>query len=198
MNPEKTKLRDCLAADAAAAGRGSVRAGLFGDEIWKFQRSLRVLEYCSALHGAAALLRLPLKLRHHIRYHALSVKLGYSIPLHVFDSGLSIVHRGTIVVAKGAHVGHNCRIHECVTIGATNGSSKAARIGDNVFIGAGARIIGDVEIADNVAIGANAVVVRSITEPGTTWGGVPAKKISDNPSQSNLIRNTAWTEEACF
>ena len=159
---------------------------LFGDEIWKFQVSMRVLEYCDRLKGISAVLHFPVKIWHWRRYHALSLKLGYSIPLHVFEGGLSIVHRGTIVVAKSARVGHNCRIHEGVTIGATNGNDRAAKIGDNVFIGSGAKIIGDVEIADDVAIGANAVVTRSITDPGTTWGGIPAKKISNASSRKNL------------
>ena len=76
-----------------------------------------------------------------------------------------------------------------VCIGATNGSEKAPVIGDNCFLGTGAKVIGEITIADNVAIGANAVVCKSIEEPGTTWGGVPAKKISENSSRSNLCRN---------
>ncbi len=120
------------------------------------------------------------------KFKSLSIKLGFSIPAGIFEEGLAIVHYGNIVVSNGAKVGKNCRIHECVNIGATNGSSKAATIGDNVFISTGAKIIGEVTIADDVAIAANAVVVKSITEAGTTWGGVPAKKISDNDSHANL------------
>lgn len=121
-----------------------------------------------------------------LKYKRLSLKLGFSIPLGVFAEGLSIAHYGTIVVNSAAKVGKNCRIQEGVNIGATNGSTKAPIIGNNVFIGTGAKIIGNITIADDVAIGANAVVVKSITEPGTTWGGVPAKKISSNNSHSNL------------
>ena len=55
-----------------------------------------------------------------------------------------------------------------------------------MFLGSGAKVIGDIQIADDVAIGANAVVVRSITEPGTTWAGVPARKISGKSSHENL------------
>ena len=104
----------------------------------------------------------------------------------MFGPGLSIAHYGTIVVSTAARVGKNCRLHEGVNIGATNGSSRAPQIGDNVFIGTGAKIIGDITIADDVAIGANAVVVKSIQEQGITVGGVPAKKISVNNSHSNL------------
>ncbi len=99
---------------------------------------------------------------------------------------MSIAHYGTIVVNSAAKVGKNCRIHEGVNIGATNGSAKAPIIGDNVFIGTGAKIIGDITIANDVAIGANAVVVKSIEDSGVTYGGIPAKKISDKNSHSNL------------
>lgn len=116
------------------------------------------------------------------------MKLGFSIPINVFGPGLSIPHYGTIVVNKATQVGKNCRLHEGVNIGATNGSAAAPKIGDNVFIGSGAKIIGDISIADDVAIGANAVVVTSITEKGVTYGGVPAKKISSNNSHSNLCK----------
>ena len=120
-----------------------------------------------------------------MKFHKQSLKLGFSIPLNAFGPGLAIVHYGTIVVSSAAKIGKNCRLHEGVNIGATNGSTLAPEIGDNVFIGSGAKIIGDISIADNVAIGANAVVVKSITEVGT-YGGIPAKKISDNDSRSNM------------
>lgn len=62
------------------------------------------------------------------------------------------------------------------------GKKTAATIGDNVFIGTGAKIIGDIAIADDCVIGANSVVVKSITEKGITVAGVPAKKVSSNNS----------------
>lgn len=116
-----------------------------------------------------------------------SQKLGLSIGLNVFGPGLSLVHYGQIVVNENTVAGKNCRIHEGVTIGATNGDPAAPVIGDNVFIASGAKIIGNVKIADNVAVGANAVVVKDILEPGITVGGVPAKKISDHGSGPNMI-----------
>lgn len=124
-----------------------------------------------------------------LKYHRLSLKLGFSIPINVFREGLSIAHYGTIVVSNHAKVGKNCRIHEGVNIGSTNGNEMAPQIGDNVFIGTGAKIIGNISIADDVAIGANAVVVKSITEKGVTYGGVPAKKISGNSSRANLTKD---------
>lgn len=157
---------------------------LFGDEIWKFQRSLRRLEYyCNNRPTCYCL-----EILERYRYHCLSIKLGFSIPINIFGPGLAIVHYGTIVVSDGAKIGANCRIHEGVTIGATNGSNEAAIIGDNVFIGSGAKIIGKVRISDNVAIAANAVVVNDvISENGCTVGGIPAKVISNNSSTANIF-----------
>lgn len=102
------------------------------------------------------------------------------------SEGLSLPHYGSIVIGQHAKIGKFCRIHEGVTIGATNGSDNCATIGDNVFIASGVKIIGDISIASDCAIGANAVVTKDIISPGTTWGGIPAKKISDNNSHSNL------------
>ncbi len=188
MITTKNEYRTYLAQDARALGQRRSRPKLFGDDIWKFERCLRRREYyLSFSRGKKIAFLLPL-LVNHLRFRNLSFKLGFSIPAGVFREGLSIAHYGTIVVHPHAKVGQNCRIHEGVNIGATNGSDAAPVIGDNVFIGTGAKIIGDITIADNVAIGANAVVVRSITEAGTTWGGVPARKLSDNDSHANLSK----------
>lgn len=120
------------------------------------------------------------------RFKRLSLKYMTFIPYNTFGPGLSIPHLGCIYVNGNAVVGDNCSIHETVTVGATGGQSKAPKIGNNVFIGSGAKVIGDIVIADNVAIGAGAVVVKSILDEGTTWGGVPAHKISNNNSHSHL------------
>lgn len=50
-------------------------------------------------------------------------------------------------------------------------------IGNNVMMGAGAKVIGNVTIADNIKIAAGAVVVNSFKEPGITIGGIPARRL---------------------
>lgn len=155
------------------------RPHLLKDEIWKFQILLRKNEYCT--NCLDKIWYTPYKLWIKWRYHSMSTKLGFSIPINVIGPGLSIAHYGTIVIGY-AKIGKNLRIQEGVNIGSTGGTQKAATIGDNVFIGTGAKIIGNITIADNVAIGANSVVCKSITEPGITVAGVPAKKISNNDS----------------
>ena len=181
----KADLLMYIQEDAKANGRTKLKAKVFGDEIWKFQLALRRTEYFSNQLGLKRFLNRPLYILTKFYLHNIKLKLGFSIPINVFGPGLSLPHYGTIVVANRASVGKNCRLHEGVTIGATNGSNRAAQIGDNVFISSGVKIIGEITIADDVAIGANAVVVKSIEEPGTTWGGIPAKKISNNSSALN-------------
>lgn len=177
-----------LNRDAVANWRRSSRPKFFGDYGWKFICALRKKEYYEnadvTLIGKFFLY--PAIVINKVLFIRYSVKCGYTIPTNVCDKGLSLPHRGNIVINTTAKIGRNCRIHEGVTIGSTGGSRQAAVIGNNVFIGSGAKIIGDISIADDVAIGASAVVVKSITEAGTTWAGNPAKKISNKNSHSNL------------
>ena len=176
-----------LEQDRIALGRKQDRRPrLFGDEIWKFERLLRKVEYDSNCRGGLAALFFGKY--HKFRFHRLSVKLGMTIPPGVFGPGLSMPHYGTIVVHGNVRAGKNCRLQEGVTIGATNGSHEAAVIGDNCYFGSGAKVIGAVRIADDVAVGANAVVTADIAEPGTTWAGIPDRKVSDRDSHSNLCR----------
>lgn len=133
------------------------------------------------------------RLYYRYRYHKLSLKLGFSIPYNTIGAGLAIVHYGTIVISGKATLGKNCRIHAGVNIGANGGEEKAASIGNNVYIGPGAKIIGNVQIGDNAVIGANAVVTKDVPG-GVTVGGVPAKIISENDSSKHLIKATELIE----
>ena len=173
--------------DAAACKRSTYKPHLFGDYAWKFQYYLRIREYeTNCITGLKKLLLYPVILYHKWRFDRLRLLCGFSIPLNVFAEGLSIAHEGTIIVNAHSTVGKNCRIQTGVTLGATNGSDGAPHLGNNVFLGDGGKLIGDIHIEDDVCIGANAVVVKDITEPGTTWAGVPAHKVSNNDSHSNL------------
>jgi len=148
------------------------------NDIWLFQRLLRKLEYLTNCKGNELFLLIT-----KLRFNRLSTKLGFTIPINVFGPGLSIAHKGTIVVNKSVKVGTNCRLHVCVNIGSQAGQGDLApTIGDNCYIGPGVKIFGAISIADNTAIGANAVVNKSFIEEGVTIAGVPAKKISDKSS----------------
>lgn len=185
MIQNRSDLRYYLGRDRVAMGRTEKHPRVFGDVIWKYVICLRQTEYyynCrrKSLLGRLVFLFLTIK-RHH-----LAEKTGFEIGLNQCGPGLSIAHTGKVVFHKNASVGQNCRMVGEITLGATNGSTDAPHLGDNVFISVGARIIGGITIADDVAIAANAVVTKSIIEPGTTWGGIPARKISNHDSSANF------------
>ncbi len=181
-----------LEADRIALSRTDrKRPALIGDEIWKFQRLLRKAEYyqnCKA--GFFSKIYLSYLI---FRLHRLSLTLGFDIPRNVFGPGLSIAHRGTIIVSHDAKVGENCRISPCVVIGTAPTSSAEGlvpKIGSNVFIGPGAVIVGAIEIADGIAIGANSYVDKSFTEKDITIAGNPARKISEKGQKEAFGRAT--------
>ena len=136
------------------------------DDIWRFERLVRKVEYYRNCKRSSLSRLYPKWL--YYRFHILGRKLGFIIPPNVFGPGLAILHRGTIVVNFQARIGKNCRVNTCVNIGTdVKYLDKAPRIGNNVYIGPGAKIFGDIQIANDIAIGANAVVNSSFNEPGT-------------------------------
>ena len=81
-------------------------------------------------------------------------------------SGLRLPHLHDITVSEFAEIGDNCTIFHQVTIGVNERRStkKAPRIGNNVYIGVGAKIIGDIVVGNNCIIGANAVVTKNVPD----------------------------------
>ena len=152
------------------------------------QGAMQEKAYPEAIKAIAKKIALGLQAR--VSLQKLSIKLGFSIPRNVFGPGLSIAHGGPIIVHPKVAVGENCRIDRCVSIGSIHYPAGAPRIGNNVFIGPGAVIDGDIEIADGIAIGANSYVNESFKAPGITIAGCPAKKISDNGSKDCWFRAT--------
>jgi serine O-acetyltransferase len=124
------------------------------------------------------------KLWHYIIHKYLSYKLGYTIYANNFGPGLYLCHYGTIIVNEECRIGANCTIHACVNIGFSGGV-----IGDNVYIGPGAKIIKPVHIGNNVKIGANAVVNKDIPD-NCVVAGVPAKIIKIVETKSDEMENT--------
>lgn len=90
--------------------------------------------------------------------------------------GLKIEHWGCVQIK--AKIGKNCRIQQQVIIGHKGGfqGGGVPNIGDNVYIGMGAKIIGEVNVGNNVIIGANAVVLKDIPDNAVAVG-IPAKVI---------------------
>ena len=189
MIENKKDYKDYYIQDLKSTGIFSERWSIvhrIKDRRFKFYKSLRKTEYYTNCknRGLNKLIGKLLRLRHSL----LCDKYNWTIPINVFNKGLSIVHVGTIVVNGTAKVGENCRIHVCVNIGnaIAKGKDGSPVIGNNVYIGPGAKIFGDIKIGDNVAIGANAVVNSSF-ESNCSIAGVPAKKISDNSSAKYIV-----------
>jgi serine O-acetyltransferase len=93
-------------------------------------------------------------------------------------SGLFIDHGMGVVIGETAEIGKNCTIYHCVTLGGT-GHQQGKRhptLGDNVLIGAGAKLLGPFTVGDNAMIGANAVVLSDIPAKATVVG-IPAKVV---------------------
>lgn len=107
------------------------------------------------------------------RKNDLGAKLGILIYAGCCGKGLRIWHYGNIMIS--ATVGENCTLHGQACIGNDGNSPNAPVVGNNVDVGIGAKIIGDVFIADGVKIGAGAVVTKSCYTEGATLVGVPAK-----------------------
>ena len=93
--------------------------------------------------------------------------------------GLRIYHGDGIVIASGAVIGRGMTIQHQVTIGnriGHEGELGCPTIGDDVFIGVGAKVLGAIRIGNNVRIGANAVVLHDIPDNATVVG-IPAKVV---------------------
>lgn len=188
MIQNKMDLKRYLESDRKSLERKTRRPRI-KDYIWKYEIYLRKCEYYTNKRNKTYLEKL-LKNFYKYKKFKLGNMLGYEIPLNVFDEGLSIAHKGPIVINSGAKIGKNCRIHICVNIGTSAGKeNEAPTIGDNCYIGPGVKMFGNIKIGNNVAIGANAVVNKSFEENGITIAGVPAKKVSDkgNRFRANVI-----------
>ena len=97
----------------------------------------------------------------------LKSKWGIQIPLSAqIGEGFYIGHFGGITIASDAIIGKNVNISQLVTIGESGQGDKAGAptIGNDVYIGAGAKVIGKIKVGNNVKIGANAVIYKDIPE----------------------------------
>jgi serine O-acetyltransferase len=104
-----------------------------------------------------------------------------------------VIHGFSGIIITDATIGENCTVYQQVTIGrgrpyrgkAREKLRPPPRLGDNVFLAAGAKVIGDVVIGNNVVVGANSVVIRSLPDNCTVMG-VPARIV---------WRDTRWLTE---
>lgn len=159
------------------ANGGLGNGGLYYTEIRKYLKLLRKCEYLSQKKNALSKIHYLVLI---FKFHRLGIKLGFEVPLNCIGPGLKIDHWGFLAINDKAKIGKNLHIYGDITIGVKNAEdSKAPELGDNITIGAGARILGPIRIASNCIIGANAVVTHSVLEEGKVIAGVPAKVIGN-------------------
>ena len=122
-----------------------------------------------------AIVRKPFSLIYHVLFKFVQIITGIQMPCEV-DVGRNFVidHFGGIIISGYAKFGDNCRVRNGVVIGFRRVEEKSAPvIGNNVDIGAGAKLLGPIRIGDNVLIGANAVVLCDVPDNSIAVG-VPA------------------------
>lgn len=118
------------------------------------------------------------------RYISERTKRKTGIEIHPgakIGNNLFIDHGMGVVIGETSEIGDDVTIFHGVTLGGT-GKEKGKRhptIGNNVMIGAGAKVLGNIKIGNNCKIGANAVVVKSISDDKTIVG-IPGYKIIDH------------------
>jgi serine O-acetyltransferase len=99
------------------------------------------------------------------------ITTGISLPAKCrIGKGCRILHFGNLFLHSSTWIGEQSTLYHEVTVGDRDGSGRAARIGDRVFIGAGAKIIGEISIGDDCIIGANAVVTKDMPSRTVAYG----------------------------
>ena len=152
-----------------------------------------LLRYCSFTYTywlrVAQQGRGPLKwlgiLMHRHYSHKFGIDIGRGIDV---GAGFYLSHGCCIIINSRTRIGNNVNVSQFVNIGTNDG--RAAVIGDNVYIGPNACIVGGVHIGNDVTIGAGSVVTGDVPD-GATVVGVPARVVnSDNPGRYILNRYT--------
>lgn len=127
------------------------------------------------------------------KYQTLMDRNNASIPLTAEFAEMPTLPHGLsgIYISASARIGKACVIFHQVTIGSNmlpdSKSQGFPTLGDNVYIGAGAKIIGNVHIGNNVRIGANCVVTTDIPDNATVVLEKPRIIVKDTPQDNRFI-----------
>jgi serine O-acetyltransferase len=176
---------DSIRADFDAHGRDWGAQGFWAMTIYRFGRWR---------YGVRpAILRKLLSLIYKVLYKVIQIVTGIELPCEAtVGRNFVIDHFGGIIVSGYTVFGDDCRIRNGVTIGLRHVDDKRApTIGNNVDIGAGAKLLGPIRIGDNVVVGANAVVLCDVPANSIAVG-VPAvvkprnrEQPSDSPATAS-------------
>jgi len=141
--------------------------------IWKYIKCLRYVEYYLQKRG---IIYKFISIIYLYKLRKLSYKTGFQIPPFTCGKGLTIWHWGTIIINPLVRIGDNCTLYPGVLIGHKYEGALAPHIGNNCFIGSGAKIIGDIVIGDNVIIAPNTNITKNIDDNCVCVGNNVTKK----------------------
>jgi serine O-acetyltransferase len=132
-------------------------------------------------------LRPALKAAYLVAFKAIEMTTGICLPSRArIGGGLYIGHFGGIIIHPDVVMGEGCSISQGVTIGVLGGDRPGVpRLGNRVYVGAGAKILGDVTIGDGATIGANAVVLHDVPA-GATAVGIPARIVTKKKARISV------------
>jgi serine O-acetyltransferase len=138
------------------------------------------------------LIRIPSKIVYFFAYMFSEVVMEMCLdPQANIGGGLYIAHIGGIHINPQAIIGINCNLTHRTTIGASAmGREGSPVVGDNVYIGTGATLIGRIKIGNGAKIAANTLVITNVPE-GTTVMGVPGRVIMRPPKAQPPVPSTA-------
>lgn len=145
-------------------------------QIKKYMKLLRTEEYYKSKNNILGKI---LESYYARKKNILGNKLGFYIRPFSLGEGATIYHHGTIIIHGNARIGKNCKLHGDNCIGNNGIDNEVPIIGDNVDIGFGAKLIGNIKIPNDVKIGAGAIVINSFYNDGATLVGIPAREVNN-------------------
>ena len=187
MNFRRTALSDYYRVTGSISWLGIIKQVLFGGGAYQYVFWMRC---CRFTKEKNFLVRLVFHYPSKVMLRRATYKFGIFIPPEAeIGAGFYIGHFSGIFVNRECQIGRNCNISQGVTLGKSNrGKNKGSPVlGDNVYIGPGAKIVGGIRVGDNVAIGANCVVAKNIPDNAVVVG-VPGEVISMDGSVGYINR----------
>ena len=178
LGPLLEKYGECLRADLFRHGGGrGVRAQLWQIFLGEGGRYSFWMRSCAFLKQSA-LLKYTVFPIAKWQYRRACIDFGVWIPYSTkIDAGFHIAHAACIFINEHSEIGRNCTISQGVTLGFKPGPNGGAPIlGEEVYVGPGAKIIGPVHVGNRVVVGANAVVTKDFPDD-VIVAGVPAEAI---------------------
>ncbi len=136
-----------------------------------------------------------LKLKWLARFISMLARWITGVEIHpgaVIGRRFFIDHGMGVVIGETAEIGDDCTLYHGVTLGGTTWKKgkRHPTLGNNVVIGAGAKILGPIILGDDVRVGSNSVVVKSVDNAQTVVG-VPARVLKDSKTQTDHFESYA-------